>query len=78
MKNTECKEKNCDGTVDKGSPIALRTGCVGVATAYPCKKCGALYWENGRKVFNRPGHRAFFEVGHIVHKDKNGVEQSRF
>ncbi len=68
----KCTEKDCNGQTDERNSIPLRISCDGCASgselAYPCKKCGRLYWESGDPVSSRTGKKAFLLDGKIVHE----------
>jgi uncharacterized protein with PIN domain len=61
----KCKEKDCCGEININDEVSLQTGCENVSrtpvfsTAYPCKKCGRLYWKDGTPIFNKNGKKAF-------------------
>ncbi len=71
----KCTEKGCDGLVkiEKDTGVELRISCLATDTAYPCQKCGRLYWpnENGGftgGVFSRSGEEAFLIDGRVINK----------
>lgn len=42
-------------------------------SAYPCNVCGRLHWwDGGRPVTNRRGHRAFLKNGKIFYVKRSG------
>ena len=68
----KCKEKDCGGEVEVSSDkaVSLRSGCPGcsvaIGKAYPCDKCGSLYYEDGSSVATRGGANAFLVDGKLV------------
>jgi len=71
---------NCGNAVEHGDNLILLKISCGPpnASAYPCKECGRLHWADGLGVFNRQGCAAFLEEGHLVNRDAEGKETSRF
>lgn len=69
-----CKENNCDGIIDRNTPIRLHIGCVAYDFAYPCSQCGRLHWSDGDPVVNRSGQPAFWEDGGVVLKGRENSD----
>ncbi|HBT80959.1 MAG TPA: hypothetical protein DEB13_03450 [Candidatus Yanofskybacteria bacterium] len=67
---------DCGGSLDQSNPINLQVSCHSMATFYPCTKCGRIHYDDGEMAFNRAGHAAYFEDGHVVNKDEHGIIQS--
>lgn len=75
-----CTENGCNGKIYEQSPVAVMTSCSTMSraicnnscpgiypkNAYPCKKCGRLYWEDGTPIFNEKREKSFFENGNVI------------
>lgn len=71
----KCTEDGCDGLVkiEENTGVELRINCLATETAYPCQKCGRLYWpdESGGftgGVFSRRGEKAFLIAGQLINR----------
>lgn len=66
------KCKDCNGEMDIKNPFFLNVSCRARKTAYACKICSRLFWEDGNPVFSRGGEKVFLKNGHIVSRDDKG------
>lgn len=69
----KCTEPGCDGETNFFKSVTLMTGgrTFGVRTwskAYPCNKCGRLYWGDGSPVNNKAGKKKFLLNGKVVRR----------
>lgn len=61
----KCKEKDCEGTLDKDNPFRLQTGCRSSMICFPCSKCGRIHNCNGDTMSNRSGGRVYLKDGEL-------------
>lgn len=64
-----CKEKDCNGAINKNVTVDLMVGCASTRPAHPCVKCGRLHWPSGDAVFNRGGRLVFLVGDNLEYKD---------
>jgi len=68
----KCQEEGCEGYVINNikNAVPLKTGCrESTINAFPCSKCGRLYFEEETPVNKRSGEKAFFINGKLIHRN---------
>ncbi len=75
-----CKEKGCNGKINKRNSLSLIIGSSGWGEEYAearfCETCGRLYWKNGKPINNKSDSKAFLINKEIVFvKDTDHLKQ---